>query len=610
MAFSVEKSKMSNFLNKEIIYEVPGYQRHYAWKNVQQTQFLDDFEKQVTIGHESDYYLGQILTSGEGHREAIVDGQQRIITTIIVLRVVIDLLNTYKKKLKQDKLEVLSKRIESQISRYNRCLYVTKESEPERKIITGDNSIILNSITDGTYSESLISNKSSHQDKVLSESYISISKDIKSRTLKRRALKDRAEYIMDLMHSILSSQLVIIHDSNQDTGFKIFKDINSKGIPLTQLDLLKSSIFEEQNNKSATAMQQIEAHWKNLESLAYEKLNMDFFDFIVLSWSVLYPKTITEIDSGASLYDLYNELTDTDDNLSTTLIDNFIEVGIDAENIISSNVYKSNAAYTQFNNENSAIKNLLLQNDYKSFQKMEFIFIGLAFKSKHSSENNAKKYSRALRESSSLFLLLSTLLLVFKLNADENERRIYIEIQKLIKECHTVLLNSEPNELTGNIKLLHEKLQDIFSQDDLDVAFKKVTFDKKNSPQWDGVGKSIMYQLANNYNSFSTNGQDYSIEHIIDKEFKSEPNRYMLGNLLVLNKNYNAECNDMKSSFEQNQLSIYLEKKFQIYKKSNYTSVQMFLEDNNFIDFNSKKITDRTYEISYNYYHSLILKDK
>ncbi len=84
----------------------------------------------------------------------------------------------------------------------------------------------------------------------------------------------------------------------------------------------------------------------------------------------------------------------------------------------------------------------------------------------------------------------------------------------------------------------------------------------------------------------------------------------MLGNLLVLNKNYNAECNDMKSSFEQNQLSIYLEKKFQIYKKSNYTSVQMFLEDNNFIDFNSKKITDRTYEISYNYYHSLILKDK
>lgn len=60
---------------------IPAYQRAYSWENKQCSQFLDDLKEQKG----KKYYLGQFLFEREGGVLFIIDGQQRLTTTVLFL---------------------------------------------------------------------------------------------------------------------------------------------------------------------------------------------------------------------------------------------------------------------------------------------------------------------------------------------------------------------------------------------------------------------------------------------------------------------------------------------------------------------------------------------
>lgn len=60
---------------------IPAYQRAYSWENKQCSQFLDDLLEQKG----KRYYLGQFLFEKDGSTLFIIDGQQRLTTTILFL---------------------------------------------------------------------------------------------------------------------------------------------------------------------------------------------------------------------------------------------------------------------------------------------------------------------------------------------------------------------------------------------------------------------------------------------------------------------------------------------------------------------------------------------
>jgi len=60
---------------------IPAYQRAYSWEKKQCTQFLDDLVEQKG----KKYYLGQFLFEKDGNTLFIIDGQQRLTTTILFL---------------------------------------------------------------------------------------------------------------------------------------------------------------------------------------------------------------------------------------------------------------------------------------------------------------------------------------------------------------------------------------------------------------------------------------------------------------------------------------------------------------------------------------------
>ena len=60
---------------------IPAYQRAYSWENKQCSQFLEDLLEQKS----KRYYLGQFLFEKDGETLFIIDGQQRLTTTILFL---------------------------------------------------------------------------------------------------------------------------------------------------------------------------------------------------------------------------------------------------------------------------------------------------------------------------------------------------------------------------------------------------------------------------------------------------------------------------------------------------------------------------------------------
>ena len=68
------------FINSESI-RIPAYQRAYSWGDKQCSQFLEDLLEQKG----KKYYLGQFLFEKDGSTLFIIDGQQRLTTSILFL---------------------------------------------------------------------------------------------------------------------------------------------------------------------------------------------------------------------------------------------------------------------------------------------------------------------------------------------------------------------------------------------------------------------------------------------------------------------------------------------------------------------------------------------
>ena len=75
------------------MFNIPKYQRAYAWQEKQLADFVDDIENQRL---DKAYFFGTILFQEKGKSENdfeyidIVDGQQRITTLIIFMKLLLD----------------------------------------------------------------------------------------------------------------------------------------------------------------------------------------------------------------------------------------------------------------------------------------------------------------------------------------------------------------------------------------------------------------------------------------------------------------------------------------------------------------------------------------
>ena len=226
-------------------YNIPIYQRNYSWGYDNIETFFNDVNNE-----KEGYYIGNLLiTPNEKDKKAydVVDGQQRLTTIVLMLLAISHII--------YEKYDILSVKDKIEQKIYNKL--VTCRSDIKRQLVYEENE-------DEHFPRLILLD----DDMVMYEEFLKILKeDIDFKPYKNRIFGKRYHYIKELIEDTFfekdedgnyinyvqsfenltnflkklnSIEILVIKVENLTDAFSIFTSFNSKGLPLTLIDLLKS----------------------------------------------------------------------------------------------------------------------------------------------------------------------------------------------------------------------------------------------------------------------------------------------------------------------------------------------------------------------------------
>ncbi len=236
--------------NQDSFYEIPDYQRPYSWGDDEVEELWDDmFEAWKSKDNKKNgYFLGSLVLteSAAGERYDVIDGQQRLVTLIILLCVLRDMFVAQK----IDDKTIKIKRIEELISNDDKDRVTLKAQDSENALFHKE---IIDKINlDGPR----LSKKDKTQKKFLNTAQIFQNK-IEGFEDKTK-LKDFINYILDNVN------VVIITCKNMETAIQIFQTLNAKGLDLSISDLIKSYLFNCIRKEDRSTLK---TDWTRLEDM-------------------------------------------------------------------------------------------------------------------------------------------------------------------------------------------------------------------------------------------------------------------------------------------------------------------------------------------------------
>jgi hypothetical protein len=243
-------------------YIVPPYQRNYAWDESQFGVFWSDIAKTFT-GAAREYFLGSIVINNSQAPELVViDGQQRLITTAV-------LISALRSHLKSEGKTRLAMLIEQD--------FLVK-SDYQRQLFTP--CLVLNK-TDKTFydnyifhSRPIVEMRRLSDDEALSPSnrllaacFCFMHEKIAEFRGQDMSIEEIASTIIEsLNHRVFVIRIDVKDDYN---AFLLFETLNDRGLELSEADLLKNHLF----SISGERLGETQGNWELMEhNLGSERL--------------------------------------------------------------------------------------------------------------------------------------------------------------------------------------------------------------------------------------------------------------------------------------------------------------------------------------------------
>lgn len=259
MQIAPEKKRVSELLpiDSPIQYEIPVYQRTYSWGNAQIEQLLND-----VIEEDSGYYLGNMLVTGDQNRPQIIDGQQRLTTLSLFLMAIAELLAPYEDN------PSMQKKVFSRCYDIQRRLYVSEFDENPRINLLDRDRQIYSDILCMVFHEG----GEKWRNRVLYKRYSFIKSQL------AEVFSD-AEELLSFYDKLLSLEVLQISVPDVGDAFSVFSSLNSKGLPLTLIDLLKGEFISIASN-SGNGADRVLNQWHSLTEL-FEQTDADYNSSLV-----------------------------------------------------------------------------------------------------------------------------------------------------------------------------------------------------------------------------------------------------------------------------------------------------------------------------------------
>jgi uncharacterized protein with ParB-like and HNH nuclease domain len=265
---------MDTVFGESTVFKVPKYQRAYSWQVNNVKQFCDDlfdlYTQKKTEGHVGQHFLGGIVCVRQGNEDELdekviyqlVDGQQRLSTTVLMVSRIINYLQEV--KLTGEQSETRDKRVKKYKSKF--VTLITEENGKDTEF----DRITLSKRDDAYYKE-VLQNRFGDS-KIKSHILIKNASNEIDRWLKKFNDPVGATVIenVDLMYKVLckSCRILLLKMTNVSDAYKLFQVINDRGRSLTAGDLLRASSLgtvdranEHKDDENKIEIDDLEKQW-------------------------------------------------------------------------------------------------------------------------------------------------------------------------------------------------------------------------------------------------------------------------------------------------------------------------------------------------------------
>lgn len=202
--------KISDLFNKRF-FEIPKYQRGYAWDRQNVRDLFEDIRE--AIESSSNHYMGTVvLSEGNpgGEHFYVVDGQQRL-TTLTLL------------------VSEITRRLPKSDSEYHRRFYI-KDSDYRLKPLGRDRVYFENLL------EGVVLAPESKSQRFLRDAYEEITAEL-----------DRQKDLQNLLRSIERLEIMEFIEKSEGDAIRIFQTVNDRGKLLTNMEKAKSLLVYYSN---------------------------------------------------------------------------------------------------------------------------------------------------------------------------------------------------------------------------------------------------------------------------------------------------------------------------------------------------------------------------
>lgn len=211
---------------------VPDFQREYAW----QQDNIDDFWEDITqaLNDSRHYFLGTVVLAeieSDDSRQSIVDGQQRIVTTALLIYAISS------KLLKIGKPKAQEKIFSDYIADYD----LTEEAIlPKLKLSTPDQAVYEKIIAGESPDSILQTLKNAKQESNLAKAY----KQLFDKLDDNGSSSEVYDRLISLERFLAEkAQVLLAVASGLSEAYVIFETLNDRGAALTLVDLLKNFLL-------------------------------------------------------------------------------------------------------------------------------------------------------------------------------------------------------------------------------------------------------------------------------------------------------------------------------------------------------------------------------
>jgi hypothetical protein len=584
-------------------YIIPRYQREYSWTKEQLEDFYTDIVSNIKEDKGNyeiqEYFFGTVILVGKMEKTnkpiEIIDGQQRITTITILLSVLSDILYNYDDNLST----LLWKYIIAQDNDGN--LYNVLENDTaspyfQKKIqmrgIKPENDKKKDNYPRIDYGDiEDLEKELSTEAELIKKAHdffrIKLEDENLSAPIFKNSNLSKVEKLKLVRDQLLGSSFVYIISENVNDVNVIFENINSKGLQLSALDLIKNEIFSVQNE--TVPLDEAKLIWSNIkmnlrndgEYISVQK----FYRYFWLSrytYSTdrdLYKKFKKNINKNEYMTFL-RELETASKNYAHIIKPKHDYFRTSSK---GNNVGKEDLQY--FINSLDFLQNTL------NIEQVQVLLITLVdrYNSGLLSFKNMKSMVRFLEE----FHFIYNGIMKERTNALVNKYgNVAREIYK--SENQNQIINEFNKLKQGFIELLPEDNQKFISN------FVQINYSSKTNgmdniqKRKNSITKYAIYKIEEKLSE--DNGTNFdtisaTIEHIIPESSEDDKKSILnIGNLLILEKNLNEECENYKFS-----------KKKSVYKKSNYHFVKAFTKK--YSDIKEFSVEERSKDIGIQLYN-------